>query len=205
VPDDREIVLHVWIAIEELVAPAKDENSAKQKNYDGESECNEQGGNTSPQSPPPEESRSFAYETGTEDFNRRLQGVSGIFRCHSRTVHNSLFGGKRGQTCLPRCGILAKLVRDEDHGCMKLRIWDGKIAPLVQMPEACSAAIDVGRHAIHSRRAVDAREHQLRPTASDRLEVIVAAREWSCFGGIRCDLHFRGGAAAQFTTTESAW
>jgi hypothetical protein len=40
--DDRKIVLDVWIAIEELVTPAEDVNSAKQKNDHGDRECDAQ-------------------------------------------------------------------------------------------------------------------------------------------------------------------
>jgi hypothetical protein len=42
VPDYRKVVLDVWIAIEELVSPAEDDNAAKQKDDDGESECDTQ-------------------------------------------------------------------------------------------------------------------------------------------------------------------
>jgi len=43
VSDDRHIVLDVWIAIEELVAPTEDENAANQKDDHGESERHPQG------------------------------------------------------------------------------------------------------------------------------------------------------------------
>ena len=40
--DDGYIVLDVWIAIEKLVPPAEDDNSGKQKDDHGESECDPQ-------------------------------------------------------------------------------------------------------------------------------------------------------------------
>jgi len=42
VSDDGYIVLDVWIAIEKLVSPAKDENPAKQKDDHRDSECDAQ-------------------------------------------------------------------------------------------------------------------------------------------------------------------
>jgi len=41
-PDDRDIIFDVWIAIEKLVPPAEDENAAKQKYDDANSECDAQ-------------------------------------------------------------------------------------------------------------------------------------------------------------------
>jgi hypothetical protein len=40
VSNDGYIVLDVWIAIEQLVPPAEDENSAKQEDKDGNAEGN---------------------------------------------------------------------------------------------------------------------------------------------------------------------
>lgn len=42
VSDDRHIVLNIWIAIEELVALAEDQNAATQKDNYGDSECDPQ-------------------------------------------------------------------------------------------------------------------------------------------------------------------
>jgi len=42
VSDDGYVVLDVWIAIEKLVSPAKDENPAKQKDDQRDSECDAQ-------------------------------------------------------------------------------------------------------------------------------------------------------------------
>jgi len=42
VSDDGYIVLNVWIAIEELMPSAENENSAKQKDDHGEGECDAQ-------------------------------------------------------------------------------------------------------------------------------------------------------------------
>jgi hypothetical protein len=46
VPDDRHIVLDVWIAIEKLVSPAPDENSGEQKDDYGDSEYDAQRGHS---------------------------------------------------------------------------------------------------------------------------------------------------------------
>jgi hypothetical protein len=43
VADDRNIVLDAWIAVEELVAPAENENSGVEKDEQGEGECDAQG------------------------------------------------------------------------------------------------------------------------------------------------------------------
>jgi len=40
VSDDGYIVLDVWVAIEELVSPAEDEDSATKENKDGNAEGN---------------------------------------------------------------------------------------------------------------------------------------------------------------------
>ena len=42
VADDRDIVVHVWIAIEKLVPPAEDEDTGKQENSDGNVKGNAQ-------------------------------------------------------------------------------------------------------------------------------------------------------------------
>jgi len=47
VPDDGHIVLDIWIAIEKLVSPAKDENAANQKDDYGKSEHDPQRRNSS--------------------------------------------------------------------------------------------------------------------------------------------------------------
>jgi len=41
--DFGDIILNAWIAIEELVAPAENQNAAKQKNNDGDRERDAQG------------------------------------------------------------------------------------------------------------------------------------------------------------------
>jgi hypothetical protein len=46
-PNDRDIIFDVWIAIEKLVPPAEDGNASKQKDDDGESECDAQCRNAS--------------------------------------------------------------------------------------------------------------------------------------------------------------
>jgi hypothetical protein len=47
VPDSGPVVFNVWIAIEKLMSPAKNENAAKEKGDGRESECDGQHRNAS--------------------------------------------------------------------------------------------------------------------------------------------------------------